>query len=293
VLPLLHIGTGGVGPGWLNWAIETDVVIITVLLLYGYAYAATRLRWRLPDAGRVKGSQVAYFLLGVGALYFATGGPLHDLADRYLVSAHMLQHVMLMIVVPPLFIAGVPSWLWQTFLRQPGVMPVARVVTHPLVALGAFNAVFLLTHLPPVVELQLSSGLFHLLVHALQVAVGIVMWWLVVSPLSELPPLSYPYQMGYLFVQSLLPAVFAGVFTFSTGAIYPFYDQQPRLWGISIVEDQQAAAAIMKILGSIIIWSFIGVAFFKWFAKEEAEARGPRWSEVEEELQELGLTSRR
>lgn len=293
MFPLLHIGTGGVGPGWLHWAIATDVVIVTVLLLCGYTYAVTRLRWRLPDAGRVKRSQVAYFLLAVGALYFTTGGPLHYLAERYLVSAHMLQHTVLMIVVPPLFIAGIPSWLWQALLRQRGFMPIARMLTHPLVALGAFNAVFLVTHLPSVVELQLSSGEFHLFVHALQVAAGIVMWWLVLSPLPELPRLSYPYQMGYLFVQSMLPAVFAGVFTFSTSAIYPFYDREPRLWGISIVEDQQAAAAIMKILGSIIIWSFIGVAFFRWFAEEEAKARGPAWSEVEEELQELGLTGRR
>jgi len=80
--------------------------------------------------------------------------------------------------------------------------------------------------------------------------------------------------------------------TNSRTAVYDFYEQAPRVWGISAVEDQQIAGAIMKTAGSLILWSFIAVAFFRWYAKEEAEARGPAWSEVEEELKELGLSGR-
>jgi putative membrane protein len=98
--------------------------------------------------------------------------------------------------------------------------------------------------------------------------------------------------MAYLFVQSLLPAVIASFITFSRTAVYEFYEQAPRVWGITAVEDQQIAAGLMKTAGSLIIWSFIAVAFFKWYAQEEAESRGPRYRDVEEELRELGLSGR-
>ena len=119
-----------------------------------------------------------------------------------------------------------------------------------------------------------------------------MMWWPVVGGMPELPRLTYPYQMAYLIVQSLLPAVVASFITFSQTAVYDFYEGAPRIWHISAVEDQQMAGGIMKTTGTLILWSFVTVAFFRWFAKEEAEAQGPAWSEVEEELREMGLEKR-
>lgn len=290
-LPLLHIVNGG--PDWFQWSVHLDVLLLCVALQWVYLWAVSSLRFRVIDAGRVKTSQKVYFTAGVVAIYLAAGGPLEELADGRLVSAHMLQHLILMMVVPPLLIAGVPSWIWQAILRQPGAMAIGKVITKPLIALALFNGVFFLTHLPEAVDLQIDSWVFHGTVHILQIASGIIMWWLILSPVAELPRLSYPLQMGYLFLQSLIPSVFAGVFTFANGAVYESYNVEPRFWGVSIVEDQQVSAAIMKIAGTLILWSFIGVAFFRWYAKEEADARGPRWSEVEEELQDMGLGARR
>lgn len=288
-MPLLHIASGG--PDWFQWSFQLDVFLLCIVLEYAYLWAVHSLRFRVMDAGRVKRSQIVYFTTGVVAMYLAAGGPLHDLADGRLVSAHMLQHLILMMVVPPLMLAGIPSWIWQAILRQPGALRVGRVLTNPVIALALFNGIFFVTHLPEAVDLQLESWLFHITVHTLQVASGLVMWWLILSPVEELPKLSYPYQMGYLFLQSLIPSVFAGVLTFAHGAVYEAYDVTPRFWGISITEDQQISAAIMKLAGTLILWSFMGYAFFKWFADEEAEARGPRLAEVEEELHEMGLST--
>jgi putative membrane protein len=287
-LPLLHIATGG--PDWFQWSVQLDVLLLCVALEWAYLWAVTSLRYRVPDAGRVKRTQVAFFTAGVIAIYIADGGPLHDLADGRLVSAHMFQHLVLMMVVPPLFLAGIPSWIWQALLRNPGILAAGKFITRPLVALAIFNGVFFMSHIPEAIDLQIDSWIFHLGVHISQVAAGLVMWWLVLSPVQELPKLSYPYQMAFLFLQSLIPSVFAGVLTFAHGAVYDSYH---GYWGISITEDQQMSAAIMKITGTLILWSFMGYAFFRWYADEEAEARGPRWSEVEEELQELGLSARR
>ena len=290
-MPLLHIATGG--PGWFQWSVQLDVLLLCLVLLYGYLLTVTRLRHNFTGSTPVKRSQIAYFTSGVVVLYLAAGGPLHDLADGRLVSAHMLQHLLLMMVVPPLFIAGIPSWVWHALFRRPGVLAVGRFLTNPLVALAVVNGVFLLTHLPEAVDLQLESSVAHLSMHVAQVMAGLLMWWLILSPVSELPRLTYPLQMGYLFLQSLVPSIFAGVFTFANGAVYDAYAVRGEYWGVDVIEDQQISGAIMKIGGTLILWSFIGYAFFKWYGAEEADARGPRSPDVEEEMQEFGLSAKR
>ncbi len=289
-MPLLHIGAGG--PSWLDWSVQADVLLLCIALEWGYLYTVSRLRTRILDASPVKRSQVVFFSLGVLVIYAATGSPLHDLSDTYLASAHMLQHILLMLVAAPLLIAGIPGWIWQALLRVRGAMPVARVLTNPLVALALFNATLLLTHMPSVVDLQVRQWWFHLFVHLGQVGAGLVLWWPILSQVPELPRLSYPLQMGYLFLQSLLPSVAASFVTFSSGVVYPVYAEAPRIWGITPITDQQIAGGLMKLMGSLILWSFMTLAFFKWYAREEAEAQGPQWEEVQEELNQLGLTTR-
>lgn len=277
------------GVEWLDWHLHADVVLLCVALLAAYFYTLEVLRPRLSDAGRVRRSQVVLFSLGVLAIFVATGSPMHDLSEEYLLSMHMTQHLLLTLVAPPLLIAGVPSWLWQAMVGGRRVLPVAKVVLNPLVTFGVFNFLIVVTHLPFVVDYALREHWFHFVVHAGLVSSALMMWWPVIGGTEGLPRLTYPYQMAYLFVQSLLPAVIASFITFSRTAVYEFYEQAPRVWGITAVEDQQVAGAIMKTSGTLILWSFIAVAFFRWYAKEEAEARGPAWSEVEEELRELGL----
>jgi putative membrane protein len=112
----------------------------------------------------------------------------------------------------------------------------------------------------------------------------------VLSSVPELPRMSYPAQMAYLFLQSLLPSVIASFVTFADRAVYSFYAEAPRLWGISPIADQQIAGGIMKVVGSLIIWSFIGVAFFRWYEQEQSQSGDPRWDEVEEELERIGIS---
>ena len=290
MVPLLHVGVGG--PDWLDWSLHIDAILLCAVLGYGYYYAITKLRPRISDAARVKRSQVLLFSAGLLALYAAGGTPLHDLGEEYLLSAHMAQHLLFTLVAPPLLIAGTPTWLWRWLLLRPVVLPVARFLTRPLLAMAVFNAVLLLTHLPPTVDLALHIGAFHFAVHAVLVVTAMMMWWPVLSPLPALPRLSPPLQMGYLFLQSLLPAVMASFITFADRPVYEFYREAPRLWGISPLTDQQIAGGLMKLLGSLILWSFMVVVFFQWYAREEAEAQTPRWEEVERELHELGLAKK-
>ena len=288
-MSLLHIA----GYEWLDWNAHLDVVLICVLLEGWYLYAVTQMRVELSDAGRVKRQQVVLFTLGVLAIYLAAGSPLHDLSENYLASAHMIQHVLLTLVAAPLLLAGIPGWLWQALLRVPGVMPLAKPLTHPVVAFAIFNAALLLIHLPATIDFQLRVHFFHLFMHAVLVGTALLMWWPVLSPISELPRLNPPLQMAYLFMQSLLPAVMASFITFSDTVVYSYYEDAPRIWGMSALADQQVAGGAMKLLGTLILWSYMTVVFFRWYSQEEAEEKEPRWNEVEAELEQMGLQQSR
>ncbi|MDP2673747.1 MAG: cytochrome c oxidase assembly protein, partial [Dehalococcoidia bacterium] len=80
--------------------------------------------------------------------------------------------------------------------------------------------------------------------------------------------------------------------TFSEGAVYEFYGEAPRIWGLSPIDDQQIAGGLMKLVGSLILWGFIGVAFFRWYQAEQRASQSPGWPEVEAELDRLGLSSK-
>jgi putative membrane protein len=293
-VPLLHISGGLFRLTIGDWVSHPEAIVGCVVLLALYYYAVVYLRPRVSDAGRVRRLQVVFFVLGVLSIYLATSTPLDDLSEL-LVSAHMAQHVILTMVVPPLVIAGVPGWLWEWLLRAFRLEGVARRILHPLMALGIFNTVLLMTHLPPTVRLQVENSWFHLAAHALLVVAGLVMWWPVLGPVSWLPRLSYPMQMAYLFVHSLIPSVLASFLTFSDRLVYPFYVQRVALWALfcgtpfSPVHDQQIGGLVMKLAPAPILWGFIAVAFFRWYQEFEARERGPSWEEVEAELRQLGL----
>ncbi len=286
MFPLLHVSSTEYN--W-HWNLHPDVLFLCAVLLAGYWYAVTQLRDEIPDAGRVRRSQVTMYVMGVGFLYGASTSPIHELAEGYLASAHMLQHFVYTMVAPPLLIAGVPGWLWRAPLRNRALLALMKRVTLPLVAFAAFNAVQLLTHLPASVDLSLRVHSLHFGVHVALVATAVLMWWPILSPIEELPRLSAPLQMAYLFVQSLLPSVLAAFLTFSDGVFYKFYATAPRVWGLSPVSDQQLAAFVMKFLGSLVLWGFITWAFFRWFERENAESRESRWDDVKDEMTRLGL----
>lgn len=286
--PLLHVPTSE----WAAWHLHPDALVLVAGMLIAYWYAVVVWRPHLAGAEPVSRTQMAFYLSGVLVVYIAAGSPVHDISEKYLLSFHMTQHLMFTLVAPPLLLAGIPTWLWSALLGGRRVMPVARVALHPLVAIFTFNMVLVITHLPHVVNFALETHWFHFVVHVVLVATAVQMWWPIVTRVPGMPSLTYPYQMAYLFVQSLVPSVIGAFITFSHTAVYSFYETQPRLWGIDPVEDQQMGAFVMKVVGSLILWGFIGVAFFKWFEREESKAGEPAWFEVEDELKQLGISTK-
>jgi putative membrane protein len=209
------------------------------------------------------------FLGGVAALVLGASWPIHDLAERYLYSMHMVQHMLFTFAAAPLLVVGTPVWMWRALLRP---IPLARawaLLTRPLVALIVGNAVLLFTHWPEIVDLSVRSELAHFSLHTLLLGSAVVMWWPIVSPVPEFPALSPPGQMLYLFFQSLAPTIPASFLTFGSHPLYPVYATFPRIWGISPLTDQLIAGLVMKLVGGAILWAVIAVVFFRW-GREEA-----------------------
>ena len=104
---------------------------------------------------------------------------------------------------------------------------------------------------------------------------ALLMWRPVVAPLRELR-LAAPGQMIYLFLMSIIPTIPAGWLTFADGVVYKVYDDGYEMWGIGVIADQQAAGAVMKVLGGFFLWSIIVVKFFHFAAEQLSERSVPR-----------------
>ncbi len=201
-------------------------------------------------------NKVAY-VAAIVALWAASDWPMHDISEEYLYSVHMVQHLIISMIVPPLLLAATPEWLARLIMSSDGTAGTwIRRLSHPIVAGGLFNLVVILSHMPAVVNTSIDSGVFHYGVHFAVFFTSLMMWIPICGPIHELR-LGLPGQMVYLFLMSVIPTVPAGFLTFAEGALYESYDHQVRLWGVDIATDQQMAGLIMKLVGGLYLWAWI------------------------------------
>jgi len=281
---------GQVGGSWV-WTPHPDVWLVmgTVLGLYVLAVRVWGPRHTSPGEPPVTKTQVRFFAMGVLALWIGSDWPIHEIGENYLFSVHMLQHMIFSLIAPPLLLAGCPDWLLRRLLRPRWLMAVMRRMTRPIPALLAFNGYLVFSHWPGFVNATLSNGLLHFSAHAVLIVLAMLMWWPVLSPMPELPRISSPAQMLYLFGQTIVPTVPASFLTFAEHPIYQFYANAPRLFpGMNPVTDQGLAGLVMKLGGGILLWTVIAYLFFKWAARQEEGApEVTNWQELERELNQV------
>jgi putative membrane protein len=262
--------------GFPPFHLHPDVFLVTTALALSYWWALARLGPRVLPAGQAvatRGNIICYSI-AVFTLWIFAEWPIHDLAEHYLFSVHMVQHLVFTTVSAPLLLLGLPPWLMRRLLVEPKrVCAVVRQVTRPVVALVIFNAFLVLTHWPTVTNETTHNEVFHFGVHSVLFVTALILWMPMINQLPELPRLSYPQRMIYLFLQSFVPTVPASFLTFSTGVVYKAYAGRPELLGFSAVSDQQVAGAIMKIGGGAILWGILTYTFFKWVSEEQQRDR--------------------
>ena len=201
------------------------------------------------------------FVVATVLLLVSADWPVHDIAEEHLYAVHMVQHLMITFIVPPLFLLAMPAWLARLLVLDGGRgSRVLRRLAHPVVAGVAFNALTALTHWSGVVRWSFDSGAFHYGVHLALFLTALLMWVPVAAPLPELR-ISVPGQMIYLFLMSVIPTIPAAWLTFAEGTVYKHYDDGFLAFGVTVRSDQQAAGLIMKLLGGFFLWGIIIVKF--------------------------------
>ncbi|MFT7476328.1 MAG: putative membrane protein [Verrucomicrobiales bacterium] len=255
-----------------SWRPHPEVWLLLAAIIGLGLYATRVIGPKVVREGEVVSArQKRFFVLGVVVFALAADWPMHDIAEEYLYSVHMLQHLLITFFIPILFLQATPEWLARLILgggdqERTWVGKLAK----PIVAGIIFNALAALTHWNGIVQLSFDSGPFHYSIHLVMFTAALLMWLPVLGPLPELR-LSPPAQMIYLFLMSIIPTIPAGWLTFADNPVYPAYDTVERLWDIGVVADQQAAGFVMKIFGGFFLWGLIAARFFRWAADERAQ----------------------
>jgi len=247
---------------------EVWVLIISLVAAYIYMVRVIGPE-AVPEGPVVTRRQTVCFVLTILMFWAASDWPIHDLAENYLYSVHMLQHMMMSYFLAPLALLSIPSWMMRAIIGDGRVYRSVRFLCRPIVAGVIFNSWVMVTHIPGVVNASVSSAPLHYSLHSMLVVTSLLMFMPVCGPIEEFH-LKPAGKMIYLFLQSVVPTVPAAWLTFAEGVVYKKYDVPVRVWNISVVQDQQAAGAIMKLGGSVYLWTIIGVIFFRHFVKGQS-----------------------
>ncbi|MBI4419636.1 MAG: cytochrome c oxidase assembly protein [Gemmatimonadetes bacterium] len=252
---------------WTHWTWNPSTVVGVAVLGALYFLCAGPIS-RKANAPRVTPASAAAFGTALAVLLVALNGPIHDLSERVLFSAPMVQHLLLTLAVPPLLLAGTPGWIVERLTRPAPVRRIAAFLTRPLVAFLLPSFVLGLWHFPGPYDAALANHALHIVLHlSLLVAAG-MLWWPVLSPTPALPRLHYSGQMLYLFALGLPMSLIGSLITLAEEPIYRGYLAAPRLFGLSPAQDQRLGGLIMWVPGMLVFWGAMTVVWFRWAARE-------------------------
>jgi cytochrome c oxidase assembly factor CtaG len=257
----------------LEWLADPFVLapILTLAAVY-----AMRFRTARKEAGGRGTSplRALAFTAGLLVLTVALVTPLDGLGDRYLFSAHMLQHVLLGDVAPLLLLLGLSRVIMRPATRR--LQRVERALgpfAHPLTGLVLWLAVMYLWHIPVMYEAALESPLVHLVEHASFFAAGLAVWWPLIQPVPMRTRLTGMWPVAYIGAAKFGLATLGLYLTWSSGVLYETYEQAPRIWGLSAQTDQNAGGAIMMVEQSVTFVIALVVLFSVALKQSETDQR--------------------
>jgi putative membrane protein len=164
----------------------------------------------------------------------------------------------------------------RPLLRNARVFQLGRRLTRPTSAFAIFNVTLVAWHVPPLYNLAMERHPVHIVEHLMIMAAAVILWWPVLSPLTELPRAPYPVQLLYLFVVGLPMVMVAIIIAMADTQLYPFYATAPRVWqSLSPHADQNLGGLIMWIPGGMVFLVATAVVFFRWQAAGASDGALP------------------
>jgi putative membrane protein len=206
--------------------------ISSALIFASLVYLRGWLRLRRHEHNAVAGWRAGSFVFGLFFIWIATASPLAAL-DHEMLTAHMVQHLLLMTLAPPLILLGMPR------------KPLAHGLLHPALCWFAAAATLVVWHIPSVFMLGLGSQMWHGIEQAFFLVTGLLFWWPVVQPWPRVSKWPESSILLYLFLATLPCDILSGFLVFCDRVVYPVFASSPGSFGLSALEDQQCAGALM------------------------------------------------
>jgi len=255
----------------------TTAILLTAILYTRGWFAIRKTRPTLFPAWRL-----GAFLLGLAIIWLAIGSPLDGFADA-LLSAHMVEHLLLMSFAPPLLLLGYPAVpllrglprvviisVLGPLLRSRGLRSLGHFLVIPLVAWLAMNLTFLGWHVPAAYDFALEHEHWHEFEHLLFLSTSILFWWPLIRPWPTSSHYPGWYMLPYLILADIVNTALSAFLAFCDRPVYVYYLRQPNPFHISPQSDQVAGAVIMWVLGSLVFLIPAVVVTIKLLRQETA-----------------------
>ncbi|MEW9501429.1 cytochrome c oxidase assembly factor CtaG [Jeotgalibacillus marinus] len=270
-----------------------SMVVLTVL----FFLLATKWRHRFQDNEPLTIKQIILFSTAMLLTYIVKGSPI-DLLAHILFSVHMIQMAIIFLVIPPLLIVAIPSYMWKALIKQPFIRPVVTFFTKPILALLLFNGMFSFYHIPVIFDTIKVDMLLHEGYMSLLFIFALFMWWPLVNRLEDEYRLSGLKKIGYIFADGILLTPACALIIFSDAPMYDtFYNGGAWLQAMALcvpagtldglksigitgpelfsnmppLEDQQLGGVVMKIIQEIVYGVVLAQVFFEWVRREKEE----------------------
>jgi cytochrome c oxidase assembly factor CtaG len=252
------------------WDPDLSVLIGCAALLVAY-WAAHRNDLR----------RAGWFVAGVGVMLFALISPVDLIGDEYLFSAHMIQHLLLVLIMPPLLISGITPRFARSLVKHPTLGAIERFLGNAIVAWTLGIGMLALWHAPILFDAALDNEYIHILEHLCFMVSATIFWWPIFAPLVEcrLSPLwAQLYLLGGAIANSLI-----GIWlTFAPAGVYaPYLNPDDSLhllellrsrWGITTAVDQEVGGLLMWVGGAFVFVSVMAAAIVRWLGPADAGA---------------------
>lgn len=276
------------------------------LLLVATCYFLITVQYR----GKFSGSepltkrQAIYFTAGIILVYIIKGSPV-DLLGHLMFYVHMIQMAFLYIVIPPLFIFGIPPWLWRKIISAPWIRKPFRLLTKPVPAILLFNGAFSFYHIPFIFDTVKTNLWLHAVHTLLLFLFALFMWWPLVNEVDEEQKLGGLKRMFYLFADGALLTPACALIIFSNVPLYSSFSE-PDIWlqalqlcvpdamisslnlsgpemfhSLSLLHDQQLGGILMKLIQEAVYGSVLYRSFMKWYREEQKETQNSLSMDVE------------
>jgi putative membrane protein len=257
------------------WRTDPSLLLGLLTLVGAYTYGAVYLRRRGVWGRDITRRHVAFFAAGVSTLLVALVSPIDYVGENYLFSIHMLQHILLAMIAPPLMLLGVPGRMLRGLLDFLRVAGVVKFLTHPVLAFIVFNVTLIGWHVPALYEAALRDPLVHITEHAMFVGAGLLAWYPVIDPAGQHARFHPMAQIVYLFLYVIPGGVLGAAFAFADRPLYAAYANAPRVWNLTPLDDQALAGGIMWVPGWAIYFVALSIVFAVWMKREDQSTTHP------------------